>query len=91
MGKKMGVNSKVAAAKEHQATLAEARNAKSRAAQEEAEARDWAKGSNQRGSKREEDAIRKQEEKMAKAAAKKAAEQADAKELKGFKTVVVRC
>lgn len=89
MGKKTGVNTKVAAAKEHQAALAEARSAKARAAQEEAEARDWAKGSNARGARREDDAVRKQEEKMAKAAAKKALEAAEAKELKGLKSVVV--
>lgn len=90
MGKKnTGVNTKVAAAKEHQAQLAGAKAAKARATEEAAEAREWAKGSNQRGSKREEDAARKQEEKAAKISAKKALEVAEAKELTGFKSVVV--
>lgn len=90
MGKKnTGVNTKVAAAKERQAQIEGARSAKARAAEEAAEAREWSKGSNQRGSKREDESARKQEEKEAKIAAKKALEQAEAKELTGLKSVVV--
>ena len=90
MGKKgSGVNTKVAAAKERQEQVASSKTAKTRAAEEAEQAREWAKGSNQKGSKKEEEAARKQEEKMAKLAAKKAAEEEDAKELAGFKSVVV--
>ncbi|CAN0299066.1 unnamed protein product [Ascophyllum nodosum] len=89
MGKKgSGVNTKVAAAKERQEQVASSKTAKTRAAEEAEQAREWAKGSNQKGSKKEEEAARKQEEKMAKLAAKKAAEEEDAKELAGFKSVV---
>lgn len=92
MGKKnTGVNTKVAAAKEHQEKVAGAKAAKARAADEAAEAREWSKGANQRGSKREDDAARKQEEKVAKIAAKKALEASETKELSGFKSVVVSC
>lgn len=89
MGKKggqSGVNSKVAAAKEKQAAVAEGRSAKQRAEQEAAEARDWAQGA--KGTKREEEAIRKQEEKMAKLASKKALAEEEEQQLKGFKAVV---
>lgn len=90
MGKKgsgQGVNTKVAAAKEHQAAILESRSAKARAEQEAAEAREWAQGA--KGSKREDEVARKQDEKMAKAAAKKALEDAEAKELQRFKSTVV--
>lgn len=90
MGKKgSGVNSKVAAAKERQEQVASAKAAKARAAEEAAAAKEWSKGSNQKGAKKEEEAARKQEEKMAKLAAKKAAEREDAKDLSGYKSVVV--
>eukprot|EP00904_Undaria_pinnatifida_P007736 jgi/Undpi1/4092/HiC_scaffold_16.g07459.m1 len=91
MGKKntgSGVNTKVAAARDHQAQIASARQAKAKAAEEAAEAKEWSKGANQRGSKREDEANRKQDEKAAKAAAKKALEAAEAKDLSGLKSVV---
>ena len=93
MGKKgagTGVNTKVQAAREKQAAVEGARAAKARAAEEAAEATEWSKGANQRGSKREEDAARKQEEKAAKLAAKKALQAQEAEQLSGFKSVVVR-
>lgn len=83
------MNTKVAAARDHQAQVAGARQAKARLVEEAAEAKEWSKGSNQRGSKREDEAARKQDEKAAKAAAKKALEAAEAKELTGLKSVVV--
>eukprot|EP00903_Cladosiphon_okamuranus_P019172 g17634.t1 len=91
MGKKgggTGVNTKVQAAREKQAAVEGARAAKARAAEEAAEAKEWSKGANQRGSKREEDAARKQEEKAAKVAAKKALQAQEAEQLAGFKSVV---
>lgn len=91
MGKKggqSGVNTKVAAAKEKQVAMAEGRNVKQRAEQEADEARDWAQGA--KGTKREDEAARKQEEKMAKLTAKKALAADEEQELKGFKAVVVR-
>lgn len=93
MGKKgagTGVNTKVQAAREKQAVVEGAKAAKARAAEEAAEAKEWSKGANQRGSKREEDAARKQEEKNAKLAAKKALQAEEAEQLAGFKSVVVR-
>lgn len=94
MGKKGGsgggVNTKVAAANEKKAQAAGVKAARATAVQEAAEARDWTQGSNQRGSKREDDAARKQGEKEAKMAAKKALEAAEAKDLSGLKSVVVR-
>lgn len=94
MGKKGGtgggVNTKVAAANEKKAQAAGVKADRTRASQEAAEARDWAQGSNQRGSKREDDAARKQDEKLAKISAKKALEDAEAKDLSGLKSVVVR-
>lgn len=93
MGKKgsgTGINTKVQAAREKQAAVEGARAAKAQAAQEAAEAKEWSKGANQRGSKREDDAARKQEEKVAKLAAKKALQAQEAEQLSGFKSVVVR-
>lgn len=82
------MNTKVAAARDHQEKVAGARQAKVKAVEEAEEAKEWSKGSNQRGSKREDEAARKQDEKAAKAAAKKALEAAEAKELTGLKSVV---
>lgn len=93
MGKKgagTGVNTKVQAAREKQAVVDGARATKARASEEAAEAKEWSKGSNQRGSKREEDASRKQDEKAAKLAAKKALQEQETEQLAGFKSVVVR-
>lgn len=93
MGKKgagTGVNTKVQAAREKQAVVDGARAAKAKMAEEAAEAKEWSKGANQRGSKREEDAARKQDEKAAKLAAKKALQAEEAEQLSGFKSVVVR-
>lgn len=94
MGKKGGtgggVNTKVAAANEKKAQAAGVKADRARASQEAADTRDWAQGSNQRGSKREDDAARKQDEKLANIAAKKALEDAEAKDLSGLKSVVVR-
>lgn len=92
MGKKgsgTGVNTKVQAAREKQAALEGARAAKARVAEEAAEAKEWSKGANARGSKREEDAARKQDEKATKLAAKKALQAQEAEQLAGFKSVVV--
>ncbi|CAB1119368.1 unnamed protein product [Ectocarpus sp. CCAP 1310/34] len=92
MGKKgagTGVNTKVQAAREKQAAVEGARAAKAQAAQEAAEAKEWSKGANQRGSKREDEAARKQEEKASKIAAKKALQAEEAEQLSGFKSVVV--
>ncbi|CBJ27466.1 conserved unknown protein [Ectocarpus siliculosus] len=91
MGKKgagTGVNTKVQAAREKQAAVEGARAAKAQAAQEAAEAKEWSKGANQRGSKREDEAARKQEEKTSKLAAKKALQAEEAEQLSGFKSVV---
>lgn len=92
MGKKgagTGVNTKVQAAREKQAAVEGAKAAKAQAAQEAAEAKEWSKGANQRGSKREDDAARKQEEKASKLAAKKALQAEEAEQLSGLKSVVV--
>ncbi|CAN0096401.1 unnamed protein product [Scytosiphon promiscuus] len=91
MGKKgagTGVNTKVQAAREKKAVAEEGKAAKARAAEEAAEAREWSKGANQRGSKREDEAAKKQEEKAAKLAAKKALQAEEAEQLSGFKSVV---
>ncbi|CAM9524728.1 unnamed protein product, partial [Hapterophycus canaliculatus] len=91
MGKKgagTGVNTKVQAAREKKAIAEESKAAKSRAAEEAAEAREWSKGANQRGSKREDEAAKKQEEKAAKLAVKKALQAEEAEQLSGFKSVV---
>ncbi|CAM9227333.1 unnamed protein product [Choristocarpus tenellus] len=90
MGKKggSGTNSKVAAAREHQESLAVVRAGKAAIAREAEETKEWKKGSNTRGSAREEEANEKQAEKLAKAAQKKALQEAEESELKGLKTVV---
>lgn len=92
MGKKgsgSGVNTKVQAAREKQAVVEGAKVAKARAAEEAAAAKEWSKGANERGSKRESDAARKQEEKAAKSAAKKALQAEEAEQQAGYKSVVV--
>lgn len=89
MGKKggQGINTKVAAANEKKAAVAERNRQKELAAAEAREARDWAVGA--KGTKREDEAARKQEEKMAKLAAKKALAAEEEKELSGYKSTVV--
>lgn len=94
MGKKgasTGVSTKVQAAKEKKAVAEESKAAEARAAEEAAEAREWSKGANQRGSKRGDEAAKKQEEKASKLAAKKALQAEEAEQLSGFKSVVVSC
>lgn len=89
MGKKnTGVNTKVAAATEKQAQIVATKGAKAKAAEDAAEAREWVKGSNARGAKRDDESARKQDEKAAKSAAKKALEVAEENELKSVKVVV---